>query len=380
MHLLGLALLALAPAAAQVDDDEPPPTPRCTSCKHTGMLGCRDCKHKEPELERGVVYCSWKGDCETCLGAGSVDCGKCENEPAEEWLAERARSQAELRTKHEAAFDEEFGRPLLKCETDHFILIWDIEKQKIGKKLLSDHQAMHVYADRLEALFADFLAVFQAGEAEFPQKLRVMIWWLKDDQLRASGRFLDIQNEQGVKLLGTGAAYTVWGKAKELRDDEDLHRNIVHNVSHCLLSAQTPQLWIGNRKGGWADAGVAHLFEFRLDGLCSNYCYQEQNTMQDFKAGDWRKQVRKMVAKGDAPPVSQVFAQNTDTLTVEMHAVAFSYVDYLVQLDGAKASRLLRMMRGRTATRDAFRAVYAQTPLEFERAWVEWVLATYPKR
>jgi hypothetical protein len=374
-----LPFLSAAPVAQEGGDD-PPPAPRCNKCKHTGRLKCRDCRHSEPELEDGVIYCSWKGDCESCLGAGWLDCHECENEAAAAWVEERRERQRTLGEKHAKEIDEVMERPLLKCESDHFVLVWDLEKQKVGKKLLDSHEAMHLYAERLEALFADYCEVFQAGEAAFPNKARIFVWWLPKDQRDASARFLDSQSDTGVKLLGSKPSYSLCARQQNVRDDEDLHRNIVHNVAHLLLSAQTPQMWIGNRKGGWADAGVAHLFEYRLDGLCTNYCYQEQNTNQDFKGGDWKKHIRKMVDKDDAPPVAMVFEQNTDTLSLEMHAVAFSYVEYLAQLDGAKANRLFRMMRGRTATRDAFQAVYGQKPLEFEEAWKAWVLETYPRR
>jgi hypothetical protein len=72
--------------------------------------------------------------------------------------------------------------------------------------------------------------------------------------------------------------------------------------------------------------------------------------------------------------------KNTDTLTLPQHAVAMSYVDYLITLDGAKFGALGRLMRQKKPTREAIQEVYGFNVLEFERRWRAWVLETYPVR
>jgi hypothetical protein len=155
---------------------------------------------------------------------------------------------------------------------------------------------------------------------------------------------------------------------------------LIHNVAHLLLAHQTPSLWIGNIKGGWADEGVAHWFEDRYFGVCDNFCYQEQNTNITYKEGKWKPAVRKMVASGDLPAVGEVMSKNTDGLEPPMHAVAFSYVDYLLQLDGSKFNSLCRQLRQKVAARDALQSAFGMAPIEFEAKWKAWVLETYPLR
>ena len=139
-------------------------------------------------------------------------------------------------------------------------------------------------------------------------------------------------------------------------------------------------MWIGDKKYGWADAGLAHWFEDRYFDKCTNYCYQEQNTRVDFKSGKYKPAVRKMVAAGKAPPVAAVFSRTIEDLTPEEHAISFSYVDYLLTLDGKKYNKMMKMLRRKVPTRDALKECYGFNPLQLEVKWREWVLETYPTR
>ena len=158
------------------------------------------------------------------------------------------------------------------------------------------------------------------------------------------------------------------------------YRNVVHAVTHLLLSHQRPTAWIGNMKGGWADEGLAHWFEDRVSGICDNYCMQEDVPNPDFERGRYRYGVRKLVAKDAQPPMADVTARNVDTLTVEMNAVAFSYVDYLMTLGGEKLDALIKKLKARVATGDAVREIYGINLLDLEAQWKAWVFETYPTR
>jgi hypothetical protein len=180
--------------------------------------------------------------------------------------------------------------------------------------------------------------------------------------------------------MGGTIAFSMCGSKQFVKDDPTLHRTLVHNVVHLLLSHQEPAQWVGNIKGGWVDEGVSHWFEERYFGLCDNYCYEEQNTNVDFKGGKWKPVVRKMVAAGEVAPAAEVMQLNTDGLKLAMHAQAFSYCDYLFALDGKKFHQLCRELRKKVTARDAFQKVYGINLLQFDEQWRAWVLATYPVR
>jgi hypothetical protein len=384
---LALAVLALtraplaeplaSPAWTSQGGAEKPPD--CRKCHSTGKLPCPQHPRSECELETDdVIYCSAFIDCPACGGTGYVPCTECKNEPA---LAALQARRDKLATRKLAlkSIDDTMGRPLRKAESAHFVFLWEMDRFKIDKKYLNAHECTHVYLKRLEQEFTDYVGRLQVTEKEFAEKAWVFVWYLPEDHKDGSQKFCGQSADGGIKLMGLKPRYSVCGNKQHFKDDEELHRNIVHCVAHLLLSQQNPPAWIGNIKAGWADEGLAHWFEDRYFGICDNYCYQEANTTAYFKNGKYRLGVRKLVAGNELPPIAEVFQQNIDTLTPAMNAVAFSYVDYLLFLDGAKFDALMKKLKAKVATRDAMRDVFGMSPLEFETQWKAWVLATYPK-
>ena len=384
--LLALAaLLCAVPSAPLLAQEEPAPAVRCTKCKHEGRLPCGEHPKDECALEDSVIFCSEVVYCAECAGTGFVDCPKCTNEPVEAAISAR-REQVLAGAKRVQWVYETWndGRDttdsLRKVETEHFILVWEMEGLKIDKSRRGEHETMHIYAQRLEQLFNDYSGAFHASPREWKHKSCVLVWHLPNDQLDSSLRFCNNSSQRGVKLLGATPRYSVCGNRQNFKGDEELHRGMVHNVAHLLLSHQRPSHWIGDKKYGWADEGVSHWFEDLYFDKCTNYCYQEQNTNVDFKGGRYRVAVRKLVATDQAPSVGEVFSRTTDELSLPEHAVSFSYVDYLLHLDGKKFNQLMQRLRAKEATRDALKRIYDMNPLQFEERWKAWVLETYPTR
>jgi hypothetical protein len=372
-HLLLLLLALLLPPSAQ-DKAHP-----CSRCHSTGRVPCPEHPSAECALEDEVIYCSVIEGCPVCGGTGSVPCRQCRNEAAIKALEER-RDRVQKCKAALKVIDDKMGRPLRKAESAHFVFVWDMDKFKIDKRLVSPHEALHVYTARMERLFADYCATLSTEEKQFQDKCWIFVWYLPQDHQDGSLRFCSASSEGGVKLMGIHPRYSVCGQKKDFAGDEQLHRNIVHNVTHLLLGHQNPTTWIGNLKGGWADEGLAHWFEDRYWGICDNYCFQETNTNVDFEKGRFRLGVRRLVAKGDEPPMPEVMQHNVDTLTLPMNAVAFSYVDYLLTKGGPKFDALIKKLKAKIPAHDAVLAVYGVSLLELETQWKAWVLSTYPMR
>ena len=375
ISFLSWFLLACLSPPWVLEDD----VPTCKRCESTGMVPCKEHKKAECLLHDGSIYCSEFKGCSECSGTGWVDCQKCENTLAVAEL-ERRIEERERKEQGLARIHEEMGRDLRIAETPNFILVWELDSLKVDKKNKNAHELLHLYAGRLDRLHKDYCEAVKATPRHFKKKSMVMVWWLPKDQIDASLRFCGNSNRSGVKLLGANPTYSVCGNRQFMRGDEELHRNLVHNVTHLLLSHHSPSQWIGNIKGGWADAGLAHWFEEKYWGICTNYCYQEQNTNVDFKGGKYRVAVRKLVAANKEPKASAIFQKNTDNLTPEEHAISFSYVDYLLSIDGAKFYKLVTYLKQRQPVREAFKACFELNPLQFEERWRAWVLETYPTR
>ena len=361
------------------EPEKPKVWPKCTKCKTTGKLPCPEHKKSDATLEEGVDYCSMVYTDEFCGGTGWVSCPKCERPDVDGALATKLAGIPALRESM-VKMDEEMEFELHTGVSEHFVLVMELESLKVGKKRLKRHALTHLYLERLELLYKDYTEILGVKPQEFDQRIRVLIWANDNDQAEGSLRFCNQGAKFGVKLLGLDPTYSICGTKQYFGDDEQLHRAMIHNTTHLLLSAQKPVEWIGNKKGGWADAGLAHWFEDRYFGICDNYCYQEQDTNQDFKGGKWKPAVKKMVAMKEEPGAGTVFSRNTDGLTLEEHAVSFSYIDFLIQKDPKMLNLLLKRMRSRTPTRDALAEAFGLTVIEFQEEWSAWVADTYPLR
>lgn len=375
---LGAAALTFSrPSLAQ--DTPAPESPSCKYCSSTGRMPCTEHPKTECESEDEVLYCSMIENCAVCGGTGWIVCTECKSEVAKAALEKKKADIAKRKTANQG-LDAKMKRPLCKVETTHFILVFELERIKVDKKFLNQHEGMHLYAKRLEQFYDDYVARQLLTPKDFREKFKVFIWWLPKDHEEGSLAFCGQNAKGGVKLMGSTPSYSVCGNKQNFQDDEKLHRNVVHSVTHLILSSQQFPAWMGNVKGGWVDEGLAHWFEDRYWGICDNYCYQEQNSNVDFKSGKFRLAIRKLVEADKVPPAAQIFERNTDTLTLPEHAASFSYVDYLISRDGEKFKTLCARLKKKVPTREAFKEIYGFGPIEFENQWKAWVLATYPTK
>jgi hypothetical protein len=363
--------------APLIEDDEDGPV--CKKCKSEGRKPCSEHEKHECALEDEVLFCSEVADCESCGGTGFVDCEHCDHEAIQSRL-EKRRAEIVRRGEKNAWIAKDLEKNVRYAESEHFIIIWEMKDMKVDKVRKSPHEMLHLTATRMEQLFDLYLEKLGAREGEFAEKPVVAVWWYPTDQKDASARLCGSTSPLGVKLYGGTPRYSCCGNKQYFKGDEELHQSLVHNVAHLLLSHQRPSHWIGNDKKGWADAGIAHWFEYELSGTCRNYCYQEQNTKRNFKGGKFKVGVRKMVALDKQSSMSSVMQKQTTELTPAEHALAFSYIDYLMQKDGKALNKLLIQLRQRTETRDALQDTFGISILEFEQLWRAWVLETYPTR
>ncbi|MCA8966705.1 MAG: hypothetical protein KDC48_17625, partial [Planctomycetes bacterium] len=152
------------------------------------------------------------------------------------------------------------------------------------------------------------------------------------------------------------------------------------NVTHLLLSNTKPEQFLGNRKAGWIDEGVAHWFEDKVTGKCTNFCFEEvlMQPGAGFKGGRWRAPVRRMVDAGEDKSFAELSILNTDQLTFTDHALAFAYVDFLLATQGgAKFRDLVKLAKRDQPMREALQTVYGLNPLTIVAPFRQWVKENY---
>jgi hypothetical protein len=374
---LALTTAGAAPSAAQQPVLKAPE--KCIKCHDLGRRPCPEHPAAECEWELKTIYCSEIAGCATCGGVGWIDCNECIEPATDQWL-EMRRAKVPARKTALKFIADAMKREVRIGESDHCVIVWELGELKVDRRRLGPHELTHLYLERMEVLHADFKARLQVTDKHFGAKCELYVWGFPADHQACGSALCDGNAKGGVKFLGARPRYTVLGTKQNFQNDEELHRNLVHSMTHLLLSNVTPAAWVGNVRGGWMDEGLSHFFEDRYWGICDNYCYQEQNSNVDFKSGKFRLAVRRMVAEDKAPPAAEVFEQNVDTLTLPMHAVSMSYVDFLLQKDGAKFYELVKRLKKKMPTGDALQEVYGMRTLEFEASWKNYVLATYPTR
>ncbi|MBL8727819.1 MAG: hypothetical protein JNM25_05275 [Planctomycetes bacterium] len=376
---VSFALLATATTRAQE------PVVTCRSCNSVGTFPCS--KHGKDlglEADPMVRRCSVAIECKVCGGALKVDCRQCRRPDVEAALAERQGLLREWLERQRVAVDDAVGhRTLVHLETTHCDLVCGIKPLMVGKVKFDTHQLAHLYGQRIEELRERFRTAFELTDDELPGRLRVYMF--RDGKEhgvigpRETG--MGTAGSIGLKQMGPEFVYSMWQDPRSLADDEQLHRNIVHNVTHLLLSQMLPMRWIGNRSHGWLDEGIAHWFEDQVTGRCLNYCFEEVLVIpgSGWKNGKWRTPVRVMVDEGTLPSFAALSTKNTDQLTFEEHAASFAYVDFLLTTQGgAKFRDLVRAAKQGQATRDALQTIYQWNPLTIEAPFQAWVRATYP--
>jgi hypothetical protein len=361
------------------------PGPTCRACASHGSLPCsRHGRDLGPEGDPRVRHCSVAADCKACGGALAVDCRSCQHEDVERAVQDRRQRVQAWIAQRRAAVDDAVGhRTLLHLETLHCDLVSGLKALQVGKQKLDEHAVLHLYGERIEALRAEFCATLELADADLPGRLRVFLFRDARDHgvigPRETG--LGSAGSVGLKQMGPEFVYSMWQDPRSVAADEALHRNVRHHVTHLLLSQMLPVQWIGNRKHGWIDEGLAHWFEERCGGRCTNFCYEEVliDPGAGWKAGVWRPAVRKLVEDGALATFAHLSARNTDQLEFAEHAAAFAYVDFLLSAHGGARFRdLIRALKGGQATRDALQAVYQWNPITIEVPFQTWVRANYP--
>ncbi|MCU0863168.1 MAG: hypothetical protein MUC36_05205 [Planctomycetes bacterium] len=362
-----------------------PAAPVCRTCTSTGLVPCS--KHakllprEQPTAD--CLQCSVATECKACAGALAVDCKQCEHpgaagelqrrqELARQWLDER-RQKIDALTKRE---------PFLHLRSTNFDVVSALKAATVGKDKVDPHVRLHLFAERLEALRVLFLQTFELPPTDLRERHLVCLSDEAKDHAVLGPQLtgMGTANSVGLKLMGPQYVYSMWQDRRSLPDDEAVHRNVVHHVTHLLLSEMPPGLFLGNKKLGWIDEGVAHWFEDKVVGKCTNFCFEEVLLLAGagFQGGKWRPAVRKLVDEGKAPTFASVAVRNTDELTFVEHAFAFAYVDFLLTAHGgAKFRDLVRLCKRDQPLREALHSVYGWSVLSFDEVFLTWVKANY---
>lgn len=342
--------------------------------------------------ERAVEFCSAAVACRKCAGALVIDCQKCARPDLESALQERRELAARWLDRRRSSVDHFCKtKEILHLRSWFFDLTFALEGTTIDKKAIDAHKRMHLYGTRLEAVRERFLAVLGLDAADFPTetedtstRLGVHMFADTRDQREMTPRLTGIGvMGNNVKLTGGLPVWVVLEDPRSMPKDVDLHRVVVHNVVHLLVSNFLPVKELGLGGDGWVDEGLAHWFEMEIDGRCSAYCVEEATIQPgaNWRNGRYRSGIRQLLETGQIRKFVSIHQKNSEQLELEEHAHAFAFVDFLIATKGGPAmADFLRRLKSKEAQRDAMKSAFGITPLQFDDLFHAYVRENYPEK
>src|SRR5262249_23128811 len=147
--------------------------------------------------------------------------------------------------------------------------------------------AAHLFARRLEGMYADFERLFKIDDARMRNPLhQVYVYRQLKFMVRATEKLLAMHSETAAKLAGDPSILVTWTDKKSLKDDVDVDRHLTHHVTHLIASVFHRKEWLYSI--GVVDEGLSHWFEMRYFGNADNSCNQEE-VEEDFGRQNWHQ-------------------------------------------------------------------------------------------
>ncbi|MFO0982499.1 MAG: hypothetical protein U1E76_12325 [Planctomycetota bacterium] len=407
---LMIALAVLAPLSQDAGEVKPPPNPTqgplCSKCKTTGKVENPFWK-EFARIEQNAKFCSYLFDRDTTgYGLPWLPCKGCRNEPLrlaaeaefKPLVAERVRWLKQQAIVPGLSFelagmrgvDQKLGTDLLHIQSSNFLLSFEIDHLSVGQRQYPMHEAAHLYIDRLERLYRDFIDRFGLTDdglnAAPKDQNRVLHWVLlfasNKPSVKAGPIYVGLQGIEGCKRLGRPSVFVTWWNKQKNPQDDDMHRYVIHHVSHMLLAVMGKGqfVWLGQLGAGWVEEGLGHFYEMEWFKSCHTHCSREANLLNDWIEGDWRGFLRESIVKKQAIQIAALEGKPSDVLDIFEHVYSWSFVDYLLKAeDPKKFPAFVNNLKQKWSLANSMRGVYGYNLTTFDDKWKDWVIKTYPK-
>jgi len=358
----------------------------CPLCKTTGKIA-NPFYEAVMEQEKGVIYCSkWMEDDKKGMGMPWLPCEGCRNEQLKAKAVEEFNKEIEIRKAWLAERRDvdkflKAKKPLLHLQTEHFTWCWGISKVKVGKRVLRAHEALHLYAARMEKFYSEFQRVHKITDADNGNNIhfiyafeRMMVGQ------RATSKYTGNASKTGASIkIGDPSGYvTTWNKNK-MATEEEFHNNMIHVAVH-LFTGAYKEVGYWAYPVGVAYEGLAHWWEFYWYNMATTHCAQEQSGMNNWEPREWRPKVRKKVLANRVPSIAESLLKDTGSLNASEHFIGWSYIDYMMSMDTRKTLDFIAVLKEKVPAREAFTRVWKMSPLSFEEKWKEYVKTVYVQK
>ncbi len=289
---------------------------------------------------------------------------------------------------------------------------------KIKPKYVSPWLRAHLYAHRLEALYADFQAKLGIDATEFPKdrgSKRTPDYMGEGPYLGQPGKFLVVlahkalsagtytRSFQGVAATDTtrhnhvaeGSLAIVTSTEfaeKALADDRKLHSHVVYSVVHNLVDGYK---FYWQPLPSWLTEGLPLWFSRTIDDEFLNFSGKDDAGSTVLKAHEWPRRVRLRVDHDVWPKAEDVCTlMDASGLDFVAHMMVWSRVDFLLATAPDKFAAFMARMKAPMTTQarlpttaevlerqvSALQAAFGFDYAAFDAAWVAYVKSEYPKK
>ena len=385
--------------------------------------------------------------CGLLLAGGAEQKGK-RDEPACEWCLDDPELMARAGILNHGGF--EFGRgdtesvaallpmvDLVWVETPHFELGFALgphkvktnERNKIRAELTRLAEALpevnpktkvldpwlraHLYAQRLEDVYAHVQELLQVEDDDFPPVFKP---WNMQGKYMGVGPFLGQGGKFEVLILPSQASSVLylrdqfgllikltqrWNLIERetlsvtmhldqgaLRQDGATHGHMAFNVAINLIDAYKHYNY---DIPVWIREGLAHYVERAIDPKFNTFDSSEGAVADTTSKEDWGREVLELFTKDEAPRMAELMSIRTYAeLEKRHHYATWSIIDWLVQTDpdglACIADRITGLLSEAgvpdaanmtDAHRDAVKECLGMSYAQLDVAWREWAQATY---
>jgi hypothetical protein len=276
---------------------------------------------------------------------------------------------------------------------------------------------VHLYAQRLEELYADFERRFGVSDADFAldaegkmppgmgegpflgqkEKFTVLLAEKNSTLARYVKRYFDADEERCFRAQFKEGGW-FFGITAESRQtdgaylDAALHCVLVEGMVHNLIDAFRNEGW---RVPPWFKHGAAHGFARTIDERWFLFGGNELVQSREEEYWVWEPRVFGLVSNKAAPPWTESLTwQDQNSLSGHAHMVVWSRVQYLFQLRNGKQREFLMALTERPPDSEtgfdgraspdrqnkALVAAYGSDAEALDAAWARWVQKTYAKK
>jgi hypothetical protein len=271
----------------------------------------------------------------------------------------------------------------------------------------------HLYAQRLEEVYALFQKLMQVEDADFPKRFQpwngVGTYMGMGPFLGQGGKFevlmlpsqatseIYLENQFGLLISHTQRwnlidretlSVTMHLDQGSLRRDGACHGHLAFNVTINLLDAYKHYSY---DLPVWIKEGLGHYVERSIDPDFNTFDSSEGAVADTSSTSDWGKEVLELVRADKAPRMAELVALRTYAeLEKRHHYASWSLFDWLVRTDPDGLACFADRMKGQLtpdgypdgsnlpdAHRETVSECLKMTYAELDQAWRAWAEATY---